>query len=307
MEQKEGQQSPPLGKEKEVGQVKSKATGSKKLLIIGCVVAFIVGILAIGGVAAYFLLKNGDEEEEESTTTTTTIEDTSEEDGEDEEESDEEGDSLVPVDSEWSSYTNYDLGFSIYIPSEYYHAYGDCRWSTEDGDHSYRPDPKLVPTKVFVDEDYSVVFISSEYYSELSGETVDAGRHYYSECNRITNTLARVQEEDNHFQQMWMLEFETISSDAELADFIEDRYGSGCELGDKTPTDQEGVYDVSVGGEFGLEDDPGICNLNYETAIIYYPEESRLAVWDVGQACAFYTEGHEACYDQEMIESFRFE
>lgn len=79
--------------------------------------------------------------------------------------------------------------------------YGSCKWITDDGDHSYRPEPALVPVEIF--EDTNVVYIAPEYYYELSEETCNDGRCYRAECTKVTNTLPLLQDSEDTYHQMW--------------------------------------------------------------------------------------------------------
>jgi hypothetical protein len=287
---------------------KAKSKGGKKFLIIGCIILALLTCAIAASIATYIYLRS---RKSEDTTTQDQTDEDQEEDEEDEEDEDEEDDTLktsevVEIDDTWSLYTNYQFGFSIKIPSDFYHYDGGCKWSTADGDHSYRPDPAYVPTAIFHDWDNKVAYISCEYYYELSGETTEGSKSYYSNCTKVLNSLEKLKDETSDYWYGWKFVVETVNNDTELEQFIEDRYGEGCELGDKTPTDQAGVYDVELGGEFGLIDAPGICNVNYNTEIKYYPAENIVVAWDTGQAYTFCDEEY-TCYDDEMIESFRFE
>src|SRR3989344_6936993 len=92
--------------------------------------------------------------------------------------SEDKGEPLVPsvltyLDEEWNEYSNFKYGFTMKIPRQIYYLYGGCAWTTEGGDHSYRPVSSLTPTKIF--EEGSNVYISTEYFyrlDDLNSETV---------------------------------------------------------------------------------------------------------------------------------------
>jgi len=197
---------------------------------------------------------------------------------------------MVSLDETWNQYVNYRLGFSIKFPKTMVTFYGSCRWNEENGDHSYRPDPAIVPVKVF--EDVDTVYIAGEYYHELAGETTettaDGGmRYYYAECNKVNNSLALLQDPENHYQQMWKMVVKDIYNDDELDGFIKSRYGAGCSLGEKVASEQQdGVYDVRIQGD-GKDLPETQCPLNYGTVLKYYPQANRVIAWDLGQAYTF--------------------
>jgi len=213
------------------------------------------------------------------------------------------GFTVTSVDAVWDRYTNYDHGFSIKIPRQFYHYNGaDCTW---DGD-SFRPAGGLVPTEVFESPDR--IYISSRYFYHLAGETVQDFVHYYSQCDQVTNSVAVLQSNQYYEQQKWIFEWrDNVNNNADLEAFLRDRYGSGCSLGTQDPTDQPGVFDVKIQGD-GLDLGSTLCPLNYATIVRYYPAEHKVVAWDLGQAITFAADSDWMnTYDQEMVDSFRFE
>lgn len=216
---------------------------------------------------------------------------------------------VTTVDDTWSTYTSHENGFYINIPRTMMHMYGSCKWNEENGDHSYRPELAYVPVAIF--EDGDTVYISSDYYHVLSGETretsADGGtRLFFSDCQAVTNSLELLRDPENQYQQKWAIVTAQIRDDEELDAFIKDRYGPGCSLGEKTPSSQEGVYDISIQGD-GLDLSESQCPINYRTVVKYYPAGERVVAWDTGQATTFAADASYAVtYDQEMIDSFRF-
>lgn len=214
---------------------------------------------------------------------------------------------LTSLNATWNQYTNYQLGFSIKVPKEMLQRYGSCKWDEEGGDHSYRADPALVPVKIYEDTQNSTVYIASEYYYELTGETIENYISYYSECNKVPNSLERVRREyraeRSHYQQAWNIIVKEVANDSQLDSFIKERYGSGCALGQKTPSEQEGVFNVRIEGTIETG-----CIVNYITVLRYFPAKNKVVSWHLGQDVTFYkvlgTE--DIIYDWEMTESFRF-
>jgi len=216
---------------------------------------------------------------------------------------------LTSLNATWNQYTNHQLGFSIKVPKEMLQRYGSCKWDEEGGDHSYRADPALVPVKIYEDAQNSTVYITSEYYYELAGETIENYVSYYSKCNKVPNSLERVRREyraeRGHYQQAWDIIVRNVANDNQLNSFIKERYGSSCELGQKTSSGQEGVFNVTI--DTGAED----CIVNYMTVLRYYPTKNKVVSWHLGQAVTFYkvlgtVVQEDIIYDQEMAESFRF-
>ncbi len=205
------------------------------------------------------------------------------------------------VDQTWNKYTNHKYGFSIKVPKKMYHGYGSaCEWKTD----SYRPKNGIVPVKIFEDEN---IYISSEYFYELTGETIRDNIHYYSGCEKVANSLARLKDDKYFQQQSWKFVIRDIDNDTQLENFIKERYGSGCKLGEKNSSDQSGVFDVSILGD-GKDLEDTECPLNYMTVLKYYPAKNKAISWDLGQASTFVAdENYQNIYDQEMVNSFKFE
>ena len=218
---------------------------------------------------------------------------------------------IVYLDGTWFQYANYQLGFSLKVPNTMVSFLGACKWNEKDGDRSFRPDPALVPVRIF--EDVGSVYIAPEYIHELSGEWKQAGaqggtRTCYAECNQVPNSLALLQDPEKPWfsAEMWRIVAAEVHSDDELDAFIKSRYGSGCSLGEKTALGQDGVYDVRIQGD-GKDLSETLCPINYMTVVKYYPEGNKVIAWDLGQASTFVAAlDYSVQHDQEMVESFRF-
>lgn len=209
--------------------------------------------------------------------------------------------SLTSLDQTWDLYTNHKHGFSIKVPKRMFHGYGSmCDWKTD----SYRPKGGIIPVKIFEDEN---IYISSEYFYELTGETVKNNIHYYSGCDKVINSLSHLKNDKYFQQQSWEFVIREINNDIELENFIKERYGSGCKLGNKNPSNQSGVFDISIQGD-GKDLGETKCPLNYMTVLKYYPAKNKAISWHLGQAFTFVAdESYQSVYDQEMVDSFKFE
>jgi hypothetical protein len=216
---------------------------------------------------------------------------------------------ILPVDETWDRYVNSYMGFSIKIPRTLVSPYGACKWVEGNGSGSYRPERSYVPVAVF--EDGQTTYIAGAYYHELSGVTkktsAEGGtRASFSECQAVDNNLELLRDPENHYQTRWKIVAEQVRNDAELEAFIQSRYGSGCRLGEKRASSQDGVYDVGIEGD-GKDLSETQCPLNYRTVVKYYPEGDKVIAWDLGQAVTFAaTLDYAVTHDQEMVESFRF-
>jgi hypothetical protein len=216
---------------------------------------------------------------------------------------------IVRLDETWYQYTNYQLGFSFKFPRTTVSQYGFCKWTEENGDHSYRPEPAFVPVKVF--EDGNTTYIAGEFYYELTGETTEtsaggATRAFFSDCQAVTNNLELLGDPDNYYQTRWEIVTQEVHDDGELDAFLKSRYGSGCRLGEKIASSQDGVYDIRVQGD-GKDLGETQCPLNYVTVVKYYPVGNKVVAWNLGQAPRFVADtAYPVVYDQEMVNSFRF-
>jgi hypothetical protein len=216
---------------------------------------------------------------------------------------------IIPLDETWSQYTDHRLGFSIQVPHMMVSPYGSCKWVEENGSHSYQPEPSYVPVKVF--EDGDTTYIAGEYYYELTGETKETSadgttRTFFSECQVVTNSLELLRNPENHYQTKWEIVVREVRDDDELDAFIKSRYGSGCSLGERIVSGQDGVYDVRIQGDGkGLSETR--CPLNYATVVKYYPAGDKVIAWNLGQGPTFVADvAYPVTYDREMVDSFRF-
>jgi hypothetical protein len=213
------------------------------------------------------------------------------------------GDSKIThLDGTWNQFTDQRLGFSIRFPNQMATFRGSCVWNEQQG--SYRPEPALVPVKIF--EDVDAVFIAAQHYFELAGERAAGGVSYYDECNLIANSLELLRDPDNRNEPFWKLVVKEIRDDGELDHFIKARYGSGCSLGEQIPSSQDGVYDVKIVSD-GKDLAQTQCPLNFMTVVKYFPAADKLIAWDRGQSYYFPADvDYSLTCDDEMTASFRF-
>jgi hypothetical protein len=213
----------------------------------------------------------------------------------------EEEDVIVNIDSVWQKYTNKKLGFNLNIPKTMIHSNGSCQW-VSNNDHSYRPLEAAVPVKVF--KDTTTIYISSEYYYKLTGETVEGNTHYFAGCQKIDNSVHLLKDTKNYYEQFWPIKTASVTSNAQLESYIKQNYGQGCSLGEKKVSNQDGVYDVSINTD-GKPLDTTACPINFAYQLKYYTVKNTIASWNTGQACTFRAENN-VCRDEDVIKSFKF-
>lgn len=211
---------------------------------------------------------------------------------------------LTSIDDLWNKYTNPALSFSLKVLKNMVEPYGQCNYSNQNGDHSYRPKEASVPVKIFEEENN--VYLAAEYFYKLTGETKENNRSYFSGCDKVINSAATVKDMKTYFSPSWRIVIKPIANDSELDKFLKDRYGQGCSLGEKKAAGQNGVFDIKIKGD-GKEPPESKCFINYMTVVKYYPAKRKVAAWDIGQACSFYYPTIETCHDTEMTDSFTFE
>jgi hypothetical protein len=96
-----------------------------------------------------------------------------------------------------------------------------------------------------------------------------------------------------------------VHSDDELDAFVKARYGSGCSVGEREASDQDGVYRVRIQGD-GKDLSETQCPVNYATMVKYAPEANKVVAWNLGQAYTFLADERlMTAHDEQMVKSFR--
>ena len=212
---------------------------------------------------------------------------------------------LKSIDDIWYLYTNHNLKFSMKIPKNIYHGYGSCEWGGTF-DPSYRPVGAIVPVAIYELEDR--VFISTSYYYELGGEVKKGYSANFLKCNKVDNSLSKLQDKNVFGEQKWEVKAAQVKTDADLEKFIKDNYGTGCKIGKKKASSQNGVFDVLIdNGGFDLAQSIAHnCGINYMYYLKYSPQRHEAITWIFGQAYSFPKNAGEGAYDNDMVKSFRF-
>jgi len=212
---------------------------------------------------------------------------------------------ILGIDATWKKYINRRLGFSIDFPRSFYYGNASCTYVTTGGDHSYRPVASNVETTVFSSHTTNTVYITHASYAELTGETVEGFKHFYSRCETRNNSWTNM--ENNYpgiYATGWKIIVEDARNSTELNNFIRSIFGSGCIISERTPsTTQPHVEDIKVSDS---DADHSDCMINYMYVVKYHTNLQKVASWSLGQACTFSTTDYADCYYEAMKNSFRF-
>jgi|GEM_PF-4283979 hypothetical protein len=169
-------------------------------------------------------------------------------------------DYVNPPSDNWLTYENTELGFSINYPKVNYNGY----------------EVKIINAD-------PVIYIVP---SERQEEEIEEKRYSESVFDRA-------------FGIPYAILVQEVNNDEELDDFIKQRYGTLCALGEKTESEQSGVYDISIDSSNWIPGDYNSCFVNYVTKIKYSPSLNKIASWDIGQSDNFSS-------DPEISNSFQF-
>lgn len=223
---------------------------------------------------------------------------------------------VTPPPEVWETYTNSQLGFSIKYPQMVYGVY-DC----------FKKETVFVPLKFFEDNENGITYITEEYYYN-NGNSSNKTQDSTSICKKIDYSLESLKNEDKNVifpdgtyysgwkpSLGWKILTSNIKNNIELNKFIKDNYGSGCLMESKKAWNlQEDVYEIKLNAfkdVNGKDTDLGstVCPVNYAYKIFYEPLKNKLMSIILGQECTFGTDYNlqsYKCYDEEMINSFRF-
>ncbi len=217
----------------------------------------------------------------------------------------------------WTKYVSSDLGFSIDIPDKAY-----CSYMCFDSEITQ------VPITIFEDIENKVAYVSEKYYYKTKRD--DQSDKYIESCEKIIYSL-KLLKEKNEYRKEFLIDgvfrpmlrgaiiMKTVKNDDELDEFIKENYGPGCHVGDKKfwkkHLYQEGVYDVSVRGEINDKNTTlrtTSCEVAWTTIykVLYFPKKNKIMSVILGGDCCYGTNPHSQpyqCYDEKMVNSFRFE
>lgn len=206
---------------------------------------------------------------------------------------------VVSVDETWNRYINEMYGFSILVPKMMARPDGGCNPATQDDTDGYKLSSALVPIKILEQENN--IIITSAYYYTTGGNDMA--------CNKVENTNQLFTGKTLYESNMWYITVADASGDADIEQYIRQRYGEACGLGSKTFEPQKNFYYVKPKGD-GKEPPESACWLNFMTHIVYSQEKHKVIGWDLGQAFSFYADINTnpvQVYDTKMVDSFKFE
>ncbi len=203
---------------------------------------------------------------------------------------------IIVPEEKWETFKNSDLGFSIKYPQM---VYGVYRCSPDK--------PFYVPLKVFEDKENGIAYISEEFYYDMPWD--NELNKAAGPCKKYIYSLESLKAGDTWLART--IKIQHIKNDNDLNKFIKDNYGSGCFAGKKIPWEQQkGVFEIEIEGGDELDLGTTVCPLNFTLKILYAPQKNKAMTVILGQECGFGTDTNSKsykCYDEEMINSFRFE
>ena len=278
-------------------QNKKSVLDNVKYILVAVILIFTIGV----GVLVYLWNK------EEAIPTTSILTEVAEDKDDQKEET------VIAPEEKWKTYVSSELGFSIKYPQMVYRAY-KCDSKK----------PFYVPLRVFEDKESGIIYITEEYY--YKGKYDSELNKYTGPCEKIMNSLELLQKEKEEMQKGefslwwkpflgWAISTGNIKNENELNKFIKDNYSSGCFAESRNSWQQQaGVYEIKLNGfkdAKGNNTDLGnaVCPVNYVYKILYISEKDKVMSVKLGQECNFRTNltKNYKCYDDKMINSFKFE
>lgn len=126
--------------------------------------------------------------------------------------------------------------------------------------------------------------------------------NYSENCEEkiVLNSLEKIKKEKSGGFVTYKLTFGSVSNDSELEGFLKQNFRSGCSLGGKNASTQDGVYNIGV-KEDGKDPSISECYLGdwlYEFK--YCPAENKAVTWNIGLSFDFHT------YDPDIAKTFKF-
>jgi hypothetical protein len=205
-----------------------------------------------------------------------------------------------PVDtSNWTEYSNSQLGFSIKIPPE---SYGIYRCSSRKA--------ISVPVKVYEDNANKAVYIAEEYYYVAD----NYGADNEGKCEKIVQSLESFKETEKEIKTQkpflgWKLIINEAKDKEEVLKYIKEYFGLQCTIQAEF-LKENGNYEIHLIGEEG-DFSSGGCSSGSNYKIIYSPDKQKMMTVLLGQEGTFQTNPEEPStyqyYENEMLKSFKFE
>jgi hypothetical protein len=204
-----------------------------------------------------------------------------------------------PVDtSNWNTYINKQLGFSIETPPEVY--------------SSFHCGSDFEPVRILEDNADESVYIFQDYY--------DNGQD--GQCLKIVRSLDDLIKETgvapfDYFPKPifgWDIMVNDVKNDQDVLKYVKQNFGSTCIISSKE-LQQDGSYQIVITGSDGGKDGGpwyGTCSLDFAHKVIYLPQKNKMMSVQMGQECTFQnsdpvSSSDYQCYDEDMIKSFKLE
>ncbi|MFA7676021.1 MAG: hypothetical protein WCY28_01250 [Candidatus Shapirobacteria bacterium] len=150
----------------------------------------------------------------------------------------------------------------------------------------------------------TIYFAGEYFYNVTGGENTPEGNFIWTGCQKTTNTFEEINK--GNFPSSRMKIYVTnIKDDSELEQFIKSKYGSGCQLGEKTQSTTTGTFDVKILSD-GKGLDESLCPINFAIKTKYNQNKGKLVIFELGQACNFYNETNKNCDDLDIVNSLKF-
>lgn len=209
--------------------------------------------------------------------------------------------------SNWNEYINTQLGFSMKIPLE---VPTICRCDENQGGST--------PLKVFEDNQNGVIYISQEYYYDANWSQPE--QKFIEECEKIIYSLESLKKEEEGYSLAgrsshpflgWKIIINNPKDDNEIIEYVKENFGSTCSIV-LNDLQKDGNYRINISGRNLIENGVRVmdenCYTNFAYKILYSPEKQKMMSLILGQECTFQSfPDMSQCYDDKIVESFKFE
>ncbi len=168
----------------------------------------------------------------------------------------------------WQIYRNEELGIEINYPK-----YVDANYSANRCHTSEIND--VIPLKVFADDNFLYIGASSYYVKDPD-----------KSCRKVKETLAGIKKEEGTGLKINIID--NIKNDNDLEQFLKDRYGLRCNLGEKKKINDY-TYAVSIiDNSENLNKAQCSPPFSYGSrSVLYSPTQQKIATLDIGIDCSF--------------------
>lgn len=207
--------------------------------------------------------------------------------------------------SNWNTYTNKTLGFSIQIPKEAYATLGgECRYDTSE--RSYYANGGVVPVGIFEDGDN--FWVDGLYSYQLTDEhDSQSAAATFSGCQKVETTAKFIeqalQSPPSSTYEDFALPFSVVpvNNRAGIDTWVTSKFGSGVYVTSLT-ANASGWQDVNLGCK-----NPGALGscIGYSYRLRYYQAKQRLVYLEYGQAAHLMTPNNQSSYDPLIFDSFK--